>query len=137
MSRVQLALNVTDIDSAIHFYSKLFNMEPSKRKSGYANFAVEDPPLKLVLIENPTATDHINHLGVEVTSIKEVEHHRKRLVDAGLRPRDEMNVTCCYAHQDKFWVYAPDFEGWEHYLVLGDSDSFGRSSENKEVLACC
>lgn len=122
MSRVQLALNVSDIDEAVAFYSKLFASEPAKRKPGYANFAIAEPPLKLVLIENPGATTRLNHLGVEVESTDEVVGAQKRLAAEGLATAVEEQVDCCYAQQDKVWVDDPDGAPWEVYTVLADSD---------------
>ena len=126
MSRVQLALNVPDIDEAVAFYSKLFATEPNKRKPGYANFAVADPPLKLVLFEHAGAESRLNHLGVEVESSDEVTAHQARLTGDGV-PTVEENGTCCFAKQDKVWVDGPD-GAWEIYAVLEDSDTFGTSS---------
>ena len=126
MSRVQLALNVPDIDEAIVFYSKLFATEPYKIKPGYANFAIADPPLKLVLFEKAGADSRLNHLGVEVISTDEVFAHQARLNDEGVDSIDESG-TCCFAKQDKVWVDGPD-GAWEIYTVLADSDAFGRSS---------
>ena len=123
MSRVQLALNVSDLDSAIDFYSKLFKTEPAKRREGYANFAVESPPLKLVLIENPGAEGRLNHLGVEVFSNDEVAATSARLAGEGMATATEDNVTCCYAVQDKVWVDDPDGAPWEVYAVLADSET--------------
>jgi len=123
VSRVQLALNVSDIDQAVDFYSKLFQTEPAKRRDGYANFAVESPPLKLVLIENPSAAGRLNHLGVEVFSPDEVAAAQARLAGDGLATATEENVTCCYAVQDKVWADDPDGAPWEIYTVLGDSDT--------------
>jgi len=123
MSRVQLALNVSDVDAAVAFYSKLFRTEPAKRREGYANFAVDEPPLKLVLIENPSAAGTLNHLGVEVFSTDEVAATQARLAGDGLATATEDNVTCCYAVQDKVWVDDPDGAPWEVYVVLGDSDA--------------
>ncbi|HLG72960.1 MAG TPA: ArsI/CadI family heavy metal resistance metalloenzyme [Chloroflexota bacterium] len=122
MSRIQLALNVSDLDSAVDFYSKLFNSQPAKRYPGYANFAIVEPPLKLVLIENPGASDRLNHLGVEVFSAGEVAQEHDRLTQQGLQGRSEEGVTCCYAVQDKFWVDDPDKAPWEIYTVLADAD---------------
>jgi len=122
MSRVQLALNVADIDVAVEFYSKLFNTTPAKRRPGYANFAVADPPLKLALIEGQAAPGTMNHLGVEVFSTEEVAAAQSRLADAGLAIATEDNVTCCYAVQDKVWVDDPDGAPWEIYTVLGDAE---------------
>ena len=138
MSRVQLALNVPDIDEAVAFYSKLFATEPYKRKPGYANFAIADPPLKLVLFEQAGADSRLNHLGVEVVSTDEVVAHQARLADEGVATVEE-NGTCCYARQDKVWVDGPD-GSWEIYAVLEDSDSFGQSSahvdETEASLPC-
>lgn len=122
MSRVQLALNVSNIDEAVDFYTKLFQVPPAKRREGYANFAVETPPLKLVLIENPGAAGSLNHLGVEVFSTDEVGAAQARLAGDGLATATEENVTCCFAVQDKVWVDDPDGAPWEIYTVLADSD---------------
>ena len=122
MSRIQLALNVADIDEAVAFYSKLFQAEPAKRRPGYANFAVDAPPLKLVLIENPGAAGSLNHLGVEVFSTDEVVAAQQRLAGGGLATATEEQVSCCYAVQDKVWVDDPDGAPWEIYTVLGDAD---------------
>ena len=123
MSRLQLALNVSDIDEAVDFYSKLFSTEPAKRHEGYANFAVESPPLKLVLIENPGAEGRLNHLGVEVFSTDEVAATSARLSGQGMATATEDGVTCCYAVQDKVWVDDPDGAPWEVYTVLADSEA--------------
>ncbi|WP_207843643.1 ArsI/CadI family heavy metal resistance metalloenzyme [Williamsia soli] len=127
MSRMQLALNVDDLDQAIEFYSKLFNVAPAKRKPGYANFAVAEPPLKLVLLENPGQGGTINHLGVEVDSSEKVHSEIARLDGEGLFTEEEVNATCCFATQDKVWVTGPAGEKWEVYTVLADSDTFGMS----------
>src|SRR4051794_38970333 len=125
MSRVQLALNVDDLDTAVAFYSKLFATEPAKTRPGYANFAVANPPLKLVLMENPGKGGSLNHLGVEVESTDVVDAEQSRLADSGLASVDERGTTCCYAQQDKFWVEAaPSGERWEIYTVLADSGTF-------------
>jgi lactoylglutathione lyase len=121
MSRVQLALNVSDMDEAIAFYSKVFDTTPNKVRPGYANFAIEVPPLKLVLIENPSEAGTMNHLGVEVFSTAEVAQAAARLTDAGLLTRDELESTCCFAVQDKVWVNDPDGAPWEYYTVLADA----------------
>lgn len=122
MSRVQLALNVADIDVAVEFYSKLFNIEPAKRRPGYANFAITEPPLKLVLLEGQAAAGTMNHLGVEVFSTEEVSAAQARLAEAGLVTAVEDNVACCYAVQDKVWVDDPDGAPWEIYTVLADAE---------------
>ena len=125
MSRLQLALNVDDVDQAVAFYSTLFGVEPAKRRPGYANFAIAEPPLKLVLLENPGQGGSLNHLGVEVESVDRVDAEQTRLAVAGLASVDERGTTCCYAKQDKFWVEgAPDGERWEVYTVLADSPTF-------------
>ncbi len=121
MSRIQLALNVADIDAAVEFYSTLFATEPAKRRPGYANFAVANPPLKLVLFENPGATGTLNHLGVERESMDEVAEQANRLEAAGLTLDVEGDVVCCYARQDKHWVTGPDGQRWENYVVLADA----------------
>jgi catechol 2,3-dioxygenase-like lactoylglutathione lyase family enzyme len=125
MSRVQLALNVDDVDDAVAFYSKLFGTAPAKRRPGYANFAISDPPLKLVLLENPGQGGSLNHLGVEVADTDTVDAEQSRLAEQGLASIDERGTTCCYAKQDKFWVQGtPGGESWEIYTVLADSPTF-------------
>ena len=137
MSRIQLALNVSGLDEAVDFYSKLFATEPAKRRPGYANFAVESPPLKLVLIENADADDRLNHLGVEVTSSADVTAARTRLAGQGLDTATEENVACCYAVQDKVWVSDPDNAPWEIYTVLADADVFAPSAAGQPEGGCC
>jgi catechol 2,3-dioxygenase-like lactoylglutathione lyase family enzyme len=135
VSRVQLALNVNDIDEAVSFYSRLFGAEPAKRRPGYANFAIAEPPLKLVLLENPGQGGTLNHLGVEMPDIDTVDAEQTRLAAAGLASVDERGTTCCYAKQDKFWVEgAPDGASWEVYTVLGDSPTFYGEEDGP---ACC
>jgi len=142
MSRVQLALNVDDLEAAITFYSKLFQTEPAKRKPGYANFAIADPPLKLVLLENPGTGGTLNHLGVEVGSSDTVHAEIARLSGEGLFTDEEIGTTCCFATQDKVWVTGPAGEKWEVYTVLADSDTFDSSpqhvdGDNAEGGVCC
>jgi len=141
MSRVQLALNVDNLDDAITFYSKLFNTEPAKVKPGYANFAIVDPPLKLVLMENPGNGGTLNHLGVEVASSDKVHEEIARLQGDGLFTDEEIGTTCCFATQDKVWVTGPAGERWEVYTVLADSETFGTSPQHpdpeNEGVACC
>jgi catechol 2,3-dioxygenase-like lactoylglutathione lyase family enzyme len=127
MSRVQLALDVDDLETAVAFYSKLLGAEPAKRKPGYANFAISQPPLKLVLLENPGKGGSLNHLGVEVESTEKVHAEIARLSGEGLVTDEEMGTTCCFATQDKVWVTGPGGERWEVYTVLADSDTFGTS----------
>ncbi|WP_062985168.1 ArsI/CadI family heavy metal resistance metalloenzyme [Nocardia anaemiae] len=140
MSRVQLALNVDDIDRAVQFYSTLFAIEPAKRKPGYANFAITEPPLKLVLIQNPGHGGSVNHLGVEVESSDQVHTEIARLSGAGMFTEEQIATTCCFATQDKVWVTAPDNERWEVYTVLADSETFGvatQLSDAEAVQVCC
>jgi catechol 2,3-dioxygenase-like lactoylglutathione lyase family enzyme len=138
MSRIQLALNVDDLDTSIAFYSTLFGTEPAKIRPGYANFAVADPPLKLVLIENPGEGGTLNHLGVEVTDVDAVDAEQTRLAAEGMSSIDERGTTCCYARQDKFWVEgAPNGERWEVYTVLADSETFSAKDGAEDGVACC
>lgn len=136
MSRVQLALNVDNLDEAIMFYSKLFNTEPTKVKPGYANFAIIEPPLKLVLLENPGHGGTLNHLGVEVTSSDAVHAEIARLTQEGLFTEEELNTTCCFAAQDKVWITGPSGERWEVYTVLADSDTFGPQTGQRDETCC-
>jgi catechol 2,3-dioxygenase-like lactoylglutathione lyase family enzyme len=123
VSRIQLALNVSDVDEAVAFYRELFATEPAKVRPGYANFAIEEPPLKLVLIEGHGDPGTLSHLGVEVDSSDEVGHAHDRLAASGVATATEDAVTCCYAVQDKVWVDGPDREPWEIYTVLADADA--------------
>jgi catechol 2,3-dioxygenase-like lactoylglutathione lyase family enzyme len=136
MSRIQLALNVDDVQEATEFYSALFGVAPAKTRPGYANFAVSDPPLRLVLLENPGQGGTLNHLGVEVEDVDSVDAEQRRLAQAGLTSVDERGTTCCYAKQDKFWVQGPSAtENWEIYTVLADSPTFyGESGQGSD---CC
>ncbi|MFL6176903.1 MAG: ArsI/CadI family heavy metal resistance metalloenzyme, partial [Ornithinibacter sp.] len=147
MSRLQLALNVEDVDQAVAFYSKLFGTEPAKRRPGYANFAIAEPPLKLVLIETSESTrgtgtaGALNHLGVEVPSTDAVLAARARFVDAGLAAFDENDTTCCYALQDKVWVHDPAGAPWEVYTVKDENPAGARpATASLEILGdgeCC
>lgn len=140
MSRVQLALNVPDLGRAVTFYSKLFGVEPGKVRPGYANFAVADPPLKLILIEDGTQPPgSLNHLGVEVESSQEVAEVHSRLDRAGLTTTAEDQVTCCFALQDKVWVDGPGGEAWEVYTVLADADKMTSEpcSVEPATASCC
>lgn len=132
MSRVQLALNVSDLDAAVAFYRSLFGTPPAKLRPGYANFAIEEPPLKLVLIENESSAGSLNHLGIEVETPEEVEAASRRLAGEGLPTATEDHVACCYALQDKVWVDAPDGEPWEIYTVLADVDMAGTELRGTE-----
>lgn len=133
MSRIQLALNVEDLDAAVDFYAGLFGAAPAKRRPGYANFAISDPPLKLVLVEAKGRGGTLSHLGVEVASAGEVAEARERLEAAGLATRSEEGTVCCYALQDKVWVRDPDGLPWETYVVLEDVESPGAGP----APACC
>lgn len=132
MSRVQLALNVSDLEAAIDFYSTLFGTPPAKVRPGYANFAIEEPPLKLVLIAGEGTPGTLNHLGVEVMSTDEVAASIVRLQSGGLVTEIEEQTTCCYAVQDKVWVHGPDSEPWEVYTVLADAGVMHTTDD-----ACC
>jgi lactoylglutathione lyase len=140
MSRLQLALNVDHLDDAIAHYTKVFGVGPAKVRPGYANFALANPPLKLVLIENPGADDSVNHLGVEVESVDEVRAAHERATQAGLPIFVEGETTCCYAVQDKFWI-----EGGEHrfevYTVLADAEQMQNSPKSaisaEQPEMCC
>ncbi|MFN8104281.1 MAG: ArsI/CadI family heavy metal resistance metalloenzyme [Acidimicrobiia bacterium] len=137
MSRVQLALNVTDIDEAVDFYSKLFDAEPLKRKPGYANFAIADPPLKLVLFEGPEGAT-LNHLGVETDSAAEVEAAEGRLAGTGLETTGVDDTVCCYATKVETWVSDPDGARWEWYVKTGDSDQLAYATAGEaESARCC
>jgi lactoylglutathione lyase len=139
MSRVQLALNVSNIDEAVEFYRRLFGSEPAKRRPGYANFAIADPPLKLVLIEGVGEPGSLNHLGVEVGSTGEVVTESARLKREGFELRQEEGVTCCYAVQDKFWITGSDGREWEIYTVLADAPESVQSPAPQPAAAasCC
>ena len=149
MSRVQLALNVCDLDASVEFYSHLFGAQPHKRRPGYANFAIADPPLKLVLIEvspqerGSGVVGALNHLGVEVESTAEVDASGARLTQAGLATFDEKDTTCCFALQDKVWVHDPAGAPWEIYTVKDDDPAQARDGQDRPVSslsgdgACC
>ncbi|MFE3323985.1 ArsI/CadI family heavy metal resistance metalloenzyme [Streptomyces sp. NPDC059176] len=134
MSRLQLALRVPDLAASIAFYSKLFGTEPAKIRDGYANFAIAEPPLKLVLIEGTTGEDtRMDHLGVEVESTGAVHAAAARLSEAGLATAEETDTNCCYALQDKVWVHGPGREPWEVYVVKADADTLSKQSGS----TCC
>jgi catechol 2,3-dioxygenase-like lactoylglutathione lyase family enzyme len=134
MSRVQLALRVADLDASVAFYSKLFAAQPAKRRPGYANFAIAEPPLKLVLIEGqPGEPTRLDHLGVEVQTTDEVTAATTRLAGEGLATATEENTACCYAVQDKVWVTGPGAEPWEVYVVKADADTLDKAADS----ACC
>ncbi len=138
MSRLQLALNVSNLDEAIDFYSKLFDTKPAKIRDGYANFAIDEPPLKLVLLQGSGEPGSLNHLGVEVFSTQEVADAQERLAHQGLSSVSE-NGSCCYAEQEKIWVDGPDSRPWEIYTVLADADSLkyqGPAAGATDGLGC-
>ena len=137
--RIQLALNVKDIDAAVDFYSKMFGTKVNKRKPGYANFAIDEPPLKLVLFEVPDAGERLNHLGVEVFEDADVTAATDRLRDQGMADLVEDETTCCYAKANKVWAEEPDGMRWEWYKVLEDSETFGTDPkfEKSEPVGCC
>jgi hypothetical protein len=132
--RLQLALNVDNLDEAVVFYSRLFNTQPHKRRPGYANFAIETPPLKLVLFENPQAGERLNHLGVEVFAAAQVEHARSRLAKAGILDTVQRNETCCHAIQDKVWAQEPQGLRWEWYRITDDTPD---TDEELPGSVCC
>jgi catechol 2,3-dioxygenase-like lactoylglutathione lyase family enzyme len=134
MSRVQLALRVSDLEGSIAFYTNLFGAEPAKRRDGYANFAITEPPLKLVLIEGATDGPTVmDHLGVEVETTEQVTAATSRLSAAGLVTLEENDTSCCYAVQDKVWVSGPGREPWEVYVVKSDADNLAKDADS----ACC
>lgn len=145
--RVQLALNVSDLEASIAFYSALFRVAPHKRRPGYANFAIDSPPLKLVLIEGDDrghgVEGALNHLGIEVFDGAEVEEAAQRLTQAGLSTFDERDTTCCYALQDKVWVHDPAGVPWEVYVVKDDDPAAAQGTRASLVTidgvesACC
>ncbi len=128
--RLQLALNVKDLDRAVDYYSRLFGASPHKRRPGYANFAIDDPALKLVLFENQSASERINHLGVEAETEEELNAAIDRLSAEGIAERFEQDTNCCHATQNKVWSSEPDGLDWEWYRITDDAPS---ASEN----ACC
>ena len=130
--RVQLALNVDDLEAAVAYYAKLFGAQPHKRKPGYANFALDKPPLKLVLLENPGAGERLNHLGVEVADSDSVQRATERLSEQGIAEEIEEANVCCYAKQDKVWSRDPSGLRWEWYTVLEDSPSWGPEGQDEK-----
>lgn len=143
--RLQLALNVEDVDAAVGFYSKLFGAEPAKRRPGYANFAIDEPPLKLVLFEAPGAGGTVNHLGVETETAEEVTEAERRLREAGLETTSIDDTLCCYAGKTETWVTDTEGIGWEWYVKTADSETFENvivssrpgSDANPQAEKCC
>ncbi|SDK74639.1 Glyoxalase/Bleomycin resistance protein/Dioxygenase superfamily protein [Actinopolyspora mzabensis] len=138
MSRLQLALRVGDLQRSIDFYTRLLGTEPAKLRPGYANFAVTEPPLKLVLLEGEAEQDTVlDHLGVEVADSDTVHEATRRLSELGLFTRVEDDTTCCYATQDKVWVHGPGREPWEVYTVTDESPESGHSGSSEDETVCC
>lgn len=140
--RIQLSLNVKNLDEAVEFYSKLFDVEVNKRKPGYANFAIDEPPLKLVLFENPNAEERLNHLGIEVFSDLDVRAATERLKAANLVDSVEDEETCCYATQNKVWAIDPQGMRWEYYRIVEDAETMGgggefETSPEPSEMGCC
>ena len=140
--RVQLALNVDDLEAAVDYYSRLFGAEPHKRRPGYANFALDSPPLKLVLFENAGADQRINHLGVEVHDPEQLKSEIERISAAGLADKREEQVTCCHATQDKVWSVEPQGIKWEWYRVIDDTPETDTAAQSAAAAssaeaACC
>lgn len=125
--RVQLALNVSELEDAVDYYSRLFGVSPHKRRPGYANFSIDEPPLKLVLFEAPEATERLNHLGIEVFDRAALDSASRRVRQAGLAATDRGVEDCCHATQDKIWSVAPDGERWEWYRILDDDPQDART----------
>ncbi len=136
MSRLQLAINVSDLDEAISFYSKMFATEPAKVKPGYANFAIADPPLKLVLFEGANGGT-INHLGVETETAAEVVAAEQRLAASGLATSGIDDTLCCYAEKTETWVEGPDGAKWEWYVKKADSDQLANMVVTDNGNVCC
>jgi catechol 2,3-dioxygenase-like lactoylglutathione lyase family enzyme len=132
--RLQLALNVRDIEEAVAYYSKLFDTEPHKRREGYANFAIEQPPLKLVLFENPHAQERLNHLGVEVFNSSQIDSTSDRLTRADILDEVELDQTCCHAVQDKLWSHEPQGLRWEWYRITDDDPEEAPEAQSSQ---CC
>jgi catechol 2,3-dioxygenase-like lactoylglutathione lyase family enzyme len=136
MSRLQLALNVSDLDAAVEFYTKLFGTEPAKRKPGYANFSIDEPPLKLVLFEGPEGGT-LNHLGVETDDAAAVEAAEARLRTSGLETTGIDDTICCYAEKVETWVVDPDGARWEWYVKTADAEYMGAGDGSDSEAMCC
>jgi len=131
--RLQLALNVKNLDSAITYYSKMFDAEPHKVRKGYANFAIDNPALKLVLFENPNANEHLNHLGVEVFDSADIEKTSKRFEVAGILGSVQTDMICCHAGQDKVLAKAETNLSWEWYIIKDDNPH----GADQNASQCC
>jgi catechol 2,3-dioxygenase-like lactoylglutathione lyase family enzyme len=137
MSRLQLAIDVSDLDEAVDFYTRMFGTPPTKVRPGYANFAIADPPLKLVLFENPSGGGTINHLGVETLTAAEVTVAEARLGDSGLETTGVVDARCCYADKTETWLAGPDGIRWEWYVKTGDNEQFRNVAVEADDGACC
>jgi catechol 2,3-dioxygenase-like lactoylglutathione lyase family enzyme len=135
--RLQLALNVSDLDKAVDFYTRMFGVEPAKTRPGYANFAIADPPLKLVLFEGQGDAGTINHLGVETETTEEVVAAEARLNEADLETTGVADTQCCYAQKTETWLTGPDDARWEWYVKTGDSDQFANLVVESSGGTCC
>jgi catechol 2,3-dioxygenase-like lactoylglutathione lyase family enzyme len=135
--RLQLALNVSDLDKAVDFYTRMFGVEPAKTRPGYANFAIADPPLKLVLFEGQGDAGTINHLGVETETTEEVVDAEARLNEADLETTGVADTQCCYAQKTETWLTGPDDARWEWYVKTGDSDQFANLVIESSGGTCC
>ncbi|MFZ0255523.1 MAG: ArsI/CadI family heavy metal resistance metalloenzyme [Gammaproteobacteria bacterium] len=143
--RIQLALNVQNIDDAVAYYAKLFDTQPHKRRAGYANFAIESPPLKLVLFENPDATERLHHVGVEVFETEQIDRTARRLLEQGILDQVQRDETCCHATQDKLWSQEPQGLRWEWYRITNDAPTEEPGSDGVDKCnvaqavgkACC
>ncbi|NNC81091.1 MAG: glyoxalase/bleomycin resistance/extradiol dioxygenase family protein [Acidimicrobiales bacterium] len=134
--RLQLAMNVSDLDESIDFYTKMFDTPPAKIKPGYANFAIENPPLKLVLFEGEGDGGTINHLGVEVETSAQVIEAEQRIAQAGIETTGVDDTMCCYADKTETWVNAPD-NRWEWYVKKGDNEQFKNIQLGDGDSSCC
>ena len=135
--RLQLALNVPDLEAAVDYYSRLFDTAPHKRRPGYANFAIDEPPLKLVLFENPEASERLNHIGVELLEPAALAPTQERLEQSGVLSRVEGETVCCHARQRKIWSEAPDGLSWEWYFITDDEPAAAAAAEDKPARDVC
>ena len=133
--KAHLAINVRNVETSIEFYRKMLGIEPSKVRTGYAKFDVQNPPLNLTLNQGPfTDSGALSHLGIQVASTDDVLAMREQWAEAGLVTRDEMQTNCCYAIQDKTWVRDPDGNEWEVFVVLEDNLA---ETKTVEESSCC
>jgi catechol 2,3-dioxygenase-like lactoylglutathione lyase family enzyme len=131
--KAHLAINVRDVGQSIEFYKKMFGIEPSKVRTGYAKFDVQSPPLNFTLNQNAFGEQGaLSHLGIQVASTDDVLAMKENWTASGLTPREEMQTECCYALQDKAWVHDPDGNEWEVFTVIQDN-----LPEKAEATGCC